>query len=118
MRVPAAIVLTLIMIVAVIASPGNPANATSGGAVSAGTVFGADQSIGQVSTSDQTESTYQPVHISDEYALQKIEQTFGPEVAASLNYRANQDHPVSRRQSYKGYGSKYRQLVRVPGTGS
>jgi hypothetical protein len=76
------------MIVAVIASPGNPANATSGGAVSAGTVFGADQSIGQVSTSDQTESTYQPVHISDEYALQKIEQTFGPEVAASLNYRA------------------------------
>lgn len=86
-----AILFTLVTIIAVVTLARNPANAVSGGPVRASAAaFGGDQLAGQVSASNQSEYTYQEVPISDEYALQKIEQTFGPEVAASLKYRATQ----------------------------
>ena len=95
MRVPAAIVLALIMIVAAIASP-----ATSGSAI-----FGADESLalGQVSDFSQSASVGQRAYISDEYAVQKIEETFGPDVAASLKHRASQTTQSSLDDSLVRY---------------
>lgn len=57
-------------------------------AVSAIVRFGALQTGDQVGDLSSAQPIFQQAQVSDEYALEKIADTFGPQVAASMTYRA------------------------------